>query len=327
MKGTVFSIEEFAVNDGPGIRTTVFLKGCPLRCAWCHNPEGLKAEPQIMHLRERDVVCGREIEASELAEMLKKDADFYAMNGGGVTFTGGGVRNIIVRNCDVCWIGGSTQYIDNNGSSVRYGNGIEFWGGARDILVENCRVWECWDAGLTNQSNVNGTVQQNIVYRNNEVWNCEYSYEYWQQGKDSRTGNITLQNNTFRNAGGGWSHSRRWNPNAAHLMMYDNTAATENFIIRRNTFSRSEDCILRLFNAWYPFISSVDNIWKRGKGIICRYHGRPTGNLQYRYPNHLDEIRDDNEKEIQGQTAESPDVFRKGGKELKRFLERFGFDR
>ena len=48
MEGTIFSIEEFAVNDGPGIRTTVFLKGCPLRCQWCHNPEGISFEPQIL---------------------------------------------------------------------------------------------------------------------------------------------------------------------------------------------------------------------------------------------------------------------------------------
>lgn len=89
MKGIVFSIEEFAINDGPGIRTSVFLKGCPLRCVWCHNPEGLLPRPQIMHLRERDVVCGKEIEASELAALLNKNADIFRLNGGGVTFTGG----------------------------------------------------------------------------------------------------------------------------------------------------------------------------------------------------------------------------------------------
>lgn len=87
--GTVFSIEEFAINDGPGIRTTVFLKGCPLRCAWCHNPEGLSPEPQVMHRAGRDEVCGTLMEASELAGRLLKDRDFFDMNGGGVTFTGG----------------------------------------------------------------------------------------------------------------------------------------------------------------------------------------------------------------------------------------------
>lgn len=59
-KGITFSIEEFAINDGPGIRTTVFLKGCPLRCAWCHNPEGLSFAPQVMHSHEGDRICGEE---------------------------------------------------------------------------------------------------------------------------------------------------------------------------------------------------------------------------------------------------------------------------
>ena len=43
--GVIFDIKGFALNDGPGIRTTVFHKGCPLRCLWCHNPEGLSPEP------------------------------------------------------------------------------------------------------------------------------------------------------------------------------------------------------------------------------------------------------------------------------------------
>ena len=48
MSGVIFDIKEFAVYDGPGVRTTVFLKGCPLRCQWCHNPEGLSMQPQLM---------------------------------------------------------------------------------------------------------------------------------------------------------------------------------------------------------------------------------------------------------------------------------------
>ncbi|MBE5040683.1 glycyl-radical enzyme activating protein [Ructibacterium gallinarum] len=59
MNGTVFNIQRFCVNDGPGIRTTVFLKGCPLKCVWCHNPESHKAEPELMFYKNKCVNCGR----------------------------------------------------------------------------------------------------------------------------------------------------------------------------------------------------------------------------------------------------------------------------
>lgn len=118
--GIVFDVKEFAVFDGPGIRTTVFLKGCPLHCQWCHNPEGLSALPQLMVSRASCTHCGacraacphpdvctacgaciprcplglRRIAGTPwtseaLAERLLRDADLYAQTGGGVTFSGG----------------------------------------------------------------------------------------------------------------------------------------------------------------------------------------------------------------------------------------------
>jgi pyruvate formate lyase activating enzyme len=57
-KGCVFDIKKFAVDDGPGIRTTVFLKGCPLRCWWCHNPEGQTSTPELMYRQKRCIRCG-----------------------------------------------------------------------------------------------------------------------------------------------------------------------------------------------------------------------------------------------------------------------------
>ena len=57
--GVLFDIKGFALNDGPGIRTTVFLKGCPLRCRWCHNPEGLSPEPELCVKTARCVRCGK----------------------------------------------------------------------------------------------------------------------------------------------------------------------------------------------------------------------------------------------------------------------------
>ena len=57
--GTLVEIKHFAVHDGPGIRTTVFLKGCPLHCRWCHNPEGIRPEPELAVLYSRCTGCGR----------------------------------------------------------------------------------------------------------------------------------------------------------------------------------------------------------------------------------------------------------------------------
>lgn len=59
MKGCIFDIKHFAVHDGPGIRTTVFFKGCPLRCLWCHNPEGIFRKTQLGYVEKNCTHCGR----------------------------------------------------------------------------------------------------------------------------------------------------------------------------------------------------------------------------------------------------------------------------
>ena len=63
MTGTIFDIKKFAVHDGPGIRTTVFMKGCPLRCWWCHNPESMQLQPQIVFFENKCIGCKRCFEA------------------------------------------------------------------------------------------------------------------------------------------------------------------------------------------------------------------------------------------------------------------------
>jgi len=87
--GIVFDIREFALHDGPGIRTTVFLKGCPLRCSWCHNPEGQSGQPQEIGAGSHRRIVGRRYEAADLAALLNRQAPILAANNGGITFSGG----------------------------------------------------------------------------------------------------------------------------------------------------------------------------------------------------------------------------------------------
>ena len=127
--GVIFDIKEGAIHDGPGLRQTVFMKGCPLRCSWCHNPEGLSPLPQLVISPNGCTRCGKcmavcprasgitdstrpegcdacgicvkacpqrirrvsgeRISASALSQQLMKNAGYYAATSGGVTFSGG----------------------------------------------------------------------------------------------------------------------------------------------------------------------------------------------------------------------------------------------
>jgi pyruvate formate lyase activating enzyme len=88
-KGLIFDIQEFSIEDGPGIRTTVFMKGCPLRCQWCHNPESQSSVSQMMHSAGGDRLAGVEYTSDELAERLNRQATLLRAGQGGMTFSGG----------------------------------------------------------------------------------------------------------------------------------------------------------------------------------------------------------------------------------------------
>ena len=97
MKGLLFNINRFAINDGPGIRVTFFLKGCPLACSWCHNPEGMDPEREDIVRTNRigsrsfsfNETVGYEISTLDVITILDKERIFLEKSGGGVTFSGG----------------------------------------------------------------------------------------------------------------------------------------------------------------------------------------------------------------------------------------------
>ncbi|MBN1248902.1 MAG: glycyl-radical enzyme activating protein [Anaerolineae bacterium] len=84
--GIVFNIQRFSVHDGPGIRTTVFMKGCSLHCFWCHNPEGIRPKPEIQFYPERCIGCGACLEACEHGAQILRD----------------GVHIYVRENCVMC---------------------------------------------------------------------------------------------------------------------------------------------------------------------------------------------------------------------------------
>ena len=85
----LFDIQRNSYVDGPGIRTTVFFKGCNLRCAWCHNPESQSPLPQVMREANKITECGKEYTVDGVMREIRKDKPFYEASGGGVTFSGG----------------------------------------------------------------------------------------------------------------------------------------------------------------------------------------------------------------------------------------------
>lgn len=90
-KGIVSEIQRFSVHDGPGIRTLVFLKGCPLRCKWCCNPENLTREPQFMVVQGKPKLIGKEMTVEEVMREIRKDMIYYRRSQGGLTISGGEV--------------------------------------------------------------------------------------------------------------------------------------------------------------------------------------------------------------------------------------------
>jgi len=87
LRGRIFDVRRYSIHDGPGIRTTVFFKGCPLACLWCHNPEGIDPAPELMHWPSRCSRCYSCIAACPLAAVSK--------NGSGAVF-------IDKKRCDLC---------------------------------------------------------------------------------------------------------------------------------------------------------------------------------------------------------------------------------
>ena len=122
---------------------------------------------------------------------------------------------------------------------------------------------------MTNQNKTATVRQENIVYRNNIIWNCEYSFEYWNGPDTSVTRNLAFVNNTCVNAGVVWSHAQRPNPNGSHLMFYTNTAVTSGFEVKHNIFCNATDWGSRYTGGWKTLPEMDHNLWFSEQGVMA----------------------------------------------------------
>jgi pyruvate formate lyase activating enzyme len=128
MKGLIFSVKKYSVHDGPGIRVTFFMKGCPLKCMWCHNPEGISVFPETVEQKYR--VGAREFSNKEevgkyytvetILEILAREIVFIKQSKGGITFSGGEPMlqpDFLLEALKACKTNGYHTAIDTSGYS------------------------------------------------------------------------------------------------------------------------------------------------------------------------------------------------------------------
>lgn len=204
-------------------------------------------------------------------------------------FGGGNTHHLVIRNCDLGYIGGAHQFTRPDGKPVRFGNAIEFWGAAHDNLVEGCHIWQVYDAALTNQGRGPDSRQINITYRNNLIRNSEYSFEYWNNPQTAVTQNIRFINNTCIDAGVVWSHEQRPDRNGSHLMFYSNTAATSGIEIKYNVFSGVTEWGSRYSSGWKVLPDMDYNLWYSKTGVMACWFREKIGPFdEYRRKTGLD---------------------------------------
>jgi hypothetical protein len=167
---------------------------------------------------------------------------------------GGHVVGLHVSNCEFGWIGGTIQHYkgtDPNypqgrrGTVTRYGNAVEIYGGCEDYTVENCYIYQVYDAGITHQVTTNGKTYSmtNIRYRNNLIEYCVYSIEYFLEKTEgdveSYIDDCEISHNILRFSGYGWGQQRHNTHTPAHIKgwSYENTAG--NYSVHDNVFDRA----------------------------------------------------------------------------------------
>ncbi len=190
------------------------------------------------------------------------------------------IANLTIRNCEIGWGGGAIQYY-KNGSVTRFGNGVEIYGGLRNYTIENCYIYEIYDAGITHQYSSSTTASnhlfmENVKYLNNVIEKCSYNIEYF-AGTLTNTVNgatvsyesfmkdVDINGNILRMAGYGWGMQRPSNaPSNIKGWTHNNHAI--NFTLRNNIIDRTidtqqnaTDYLMQLGSTYYGSMPQMTN--------------------------------------------------------------------
>ena len=247
---------------------------------FCYEPE---TKTVVLYAAKNPAISSMDIECALTRHIIPESGRHHVIYdglhlayGSAHGIGGGGTHHIVVRNCDLSFIGGGHQYTKETPRGprhVRYGNGVEFWNGAHDNLVENCRLWNIFDAALTNQGSGKNE-QYNITYRRNVIWNCNYSFEYWNRPETSITHDIYFEDNLCFNAGEGCCHG--W---GVHLMLFSNSARTNRFFIRRNVFHNARFTAINAHLGrwdWSDALVLSDNLYVQPpEKRLAQWDGKP----------------------------------------------------
>ena len=207
---------------------------------------------------------------------------------GGCHGIGSGSRkHLTVQNCEVGWIGGGIQYYGGPNGVVLFGNGIEIYGSAENYTINNCYVYQCYDAGITHQidGGTGSYVMNDIAYTNNVIEDCIYNIEHFIVKSDDGTGvrkgkNVLIKDNILRRAGYGFGITRPNGNGSAHIRgVGENEYEPGTFKVINNIFDRGSNVLLTSTAAHHSWLPVYDgNTYVQVLDGVLGYH---TGERMY----------------------------------------------
>ncbi len=213
---------------------------------------------QIEALPKRPMFTVRDTANVHIDNLCIRYVGHHAVSAGGHSV------GLQVTNCEIGWIGGTIQHYfgtDPNypqgrrGTVTRFGNAVEIYGGCEDYLVQNCYIYQCYDAGITHQITTGGkrVTMSHIRYLDNLVEKCVYAIEYFLDmtggDRESTMDDVLICGNMLRYAGYGWGQQRHNVDTPALIKGWEYVNRAKDFVIENNLFDRCAYRMLHLVAA------------------------------------------------------------------------------